>query len=214
LIVTLPLCAQQVIDRIVVVVNNQVITQNEWDQQERFEALDQGKPPARSIQHSQEALERLIDRTLLLQQMAELNFRPPSPELVQQQMDDVKKQFPAAQTATPAAWTHTLRSYGLTDEDFKQIATDQANVTRFIDVRFRANTRITPFEIETYYKDSFVPEFQKASVQKPPPPLKDVQDRIQQILLEQRVTEGLSSFIQSLRNQAVIRAVVPMSETK
>lgn len=209
----LPLYAQQVIDRIVVVVNNQVITQNEWDQQERYEALDQAKPPG-NVQHSQEALDRLIDRTLLLQQMAELNFRPPSPELVQQQMDDVKKQFHAAQTATPAAWTQTLHSYGLTDEDFKQIATDQANVTRFIDVRFRANTRITPFEIETYYKDSFVPEFQKASVQKPPPPLKDVQDRIQQILLEQRVTEGLSSFIQSLRNQAVIRTVAPMSETK
>lgn len=209
----LPLCAQQVIDRIVVVVNNQVITQNEWDQQERFEALGQAKAPG-TVQHSQETLDRLIDRVLLLQQMAELNFRPPSPELVQQQMDDVKKQFPVAQTATPAAWTQTLHNYGLTDEDFKQIATDQANVTRFIDVRFRANTRITPFEIETYYKDSFVPEFQKASVQKPPPPLKDVQDRIQQILLEQRVTEGLSSFIQSLRTQAVIRTVVPMSETK
>lgn len=213
MLVALPLCGQQVIDRIVVVVNNQVITQSEWDQQERFEALDQGKPPG-GVQHSQAALDRLIDRVLLLQQMAELNFRAPSPELMQQELDDMKKQFPAAQTATPTAWTQTLHSYGLTNEDFKQIATDQANVTRFIDVRFRANTRITPFEIETYYKDSFVPEFQKASVQKPAPPLKDVQDRIQQILLEQRVTEGLSSFIQSLRTQAVIRTVVPMGEAK
>lgn len=209
LMVAVPMSAQQTIDHIVVVVNGRVITQNDWDEQERFEALAEGRPPGEA-QHSPAALERLIDRVLLLQQMAELNFRPPAPELIQQEVESVKKQLPAAQTANDEAWRRTLTEYGIPEEDFEQMVTDQANVMRFIEVRFRSNTRIAPFEIENYYRDSFVPDFRKASPG-PPPPLKQVQDRIQQILIEQRVTEGLNSLIQSLRAQAVIRRVEPIS---
>ncbi len=207
------LCAQQVIDRVVTVVNGRVITQSEWEEQERFEALDQGKPPVQ-VQHSQEALNRLIDRTLLLQQMAELNFRPPTPEAVQREIEDVKKQLPPAKSATDDAWRETLAEYGIPEDDFHQIVTDRANVARFIDVRFRSNARISPIELDAYYKDTFVPRFQKASGNKPAPALKDVQDKIQQILIEQRVTQDLDSFIQSLRTQAVIRKVSPMSGVK
>src|SRR5437870_4839130 len=201
--------AQQIIDRVVVVVNDRVITQNDWDEQERFEALAEGRA-ASGIQHSPAALERLIDRVLLLQQMAELNFRPPAPELVQQEIESVKKRLPQAQIASDEAWRKTLTEYGIAEDDFAQIVTEGANVQRFIDVRFRSNTRIAPFEIETYYRDTFVPEFQKAAAGRVPPSLKEVQDKIQQILVEQRVTEGLNSLVQSLRTQAVIRRVAPM----
>ena len=209
-IVATPLYPQQIIDRVVTAVNGRVITQNDLAEQERFEALADGRPPQR-IQHSPEALERLIDRTLLLQQMADLNFRPPSPELVQQQIDAIKKEFPPAQTSTETAWAKTLNSYGIPEEDFNAIVTDQANVLRFIDVRFRSNTRIAPYEIENYYRDSFLPEFKKTSQGKTPPPLTKVQDKIQQILLEQRVSEGLNSLLQSLHTQAVVRTVTPAS---
>ncbi len=213
ILVAMPLCAQQVIDRVVTVVNGRVITQSEWNEQQRFEALAEGKPAANE-QPSQEALNRLVDRTLLLQQMAELNFRPPTPEAVQREIEEVKKQLPAAKTATEDAWRKTLAEYGIPEDDFQQIVTDRANVARFIDVRFRSNARISPVELDAYYKDTFVPQFQKASGNKPAPPLKDVQDKIQQILIEQRVTQDLESFIQSLRIQALIRNVTPMSGVK
>jgi hypothetical protein len=212
-IVALPVSAQQIIDRIVTVVNGRVITQNDWAEQERFEELADGRPP-QPIQHSPAALERLIDRVLLLQQMAELNFRPPSPELVQQQIDAIKKQFPPSQTGTETAWAQTLNQYGIPEEDFNQIVTEHANVLRFIDVRFRSNTRIAPYEIENYYRDSFLPEFKKSSNGQAPPPLKQVQDKIQQILLEQRVSEGLNSLLQSLHTQAVIRTITASPEMK
>jgi hypothetical protein len=202
--------AQQIIDRIVVVVNGRVITQNDWDEQERFEALADGRP-AEAPQHSPASLERLVDRVLLLQQMAQLNFRPPAPELVAQQLAAIKKQLPASQAADEQAWLKTLQMFGIPADDFSQIVIDQTNVLRFIDVRFRSNTRIAQYEIDDYYRKTFVPEFEKASPGKTPPPLKQVQDKIQQILIEERVTEGLNSFVQSLRAQAVIRRVAPMS---
>ena len=207
-----PLSAQEIIDRVVTVVNGRVITQNDWDEQEHFEALAQGHP-ASPAQHSPAALERLIDRVLLLQQMAELNFRPPAPELVQQEVALIKKQLTPEQTGTEEAWRKTLVSYGLPEEDFDQLVTEQANVLRFIDVRFRSNMRIAQFEIENYYRDNFIPEFKKES-KGTPPPLKDVQGKIQQVLIEQRVSEGLNSFVQSLRAQAVIRSATPISDAK
>ena len=211
--IAMPIYAQQVIDRIVTAVNGRVITQNDWAEQERFEALADGRPPQHT-QQSPAALARLIDRVLLLQQMAELNFRPPAPELVQQQIDAIKKQFPPAKTETEAAWTRTLKDYGIPEEDFMQIVTEQANVLRFIDVRFRSNTRIAPYEIENYYRDSFLPEFKKSANGQVPPPLKQVQNKIQQILLEQRVSEGLNSLLQSLHTQAVIRTIAPSTEMR
>jgi hypothetical protein len=210
---SLPLCAQQVIDRVVTVVNGRVITQSEWQEEESFETLAEGKPPV-DIKRSEAALDRLIDRVLLLQQMAELNFRPPTREAVRQQVEDIKKQLPSVKTANEEAWRKTLAEYGIPEDDFQQIVTDRANVARFVDVRFRANARISPIDVDAYYKNTFVPEFQKTAAQKPVPPLKDVQDKIQQIVVEQRVTEDLDSFIQSLRAQAVIRKVSPMEELK
>ena len=213
ILASLPLCAQQLIDRVVTVVNGRVITQSEWHEEESFEALAEGKPAA-EIKHSEAALDRLIDRVLLLQQMAELNFRPPTPEAVQQEVDDIKKRSPTASTVTEDAWRKTLADYRIPEDAFQQIVTDRANVARFIDVRFRANARISPIDVDAYYKDTFVPQFRKTAGGKPAPPLKDVQDKIQQIVVEQRVTEDLDSFIQSLRTQAVIRNVSPMEEVK
>jgi hypothetical protein len=43
--------------------------------------------------------------------------------------------------------------------------------------------------------------------------LEQVQDKIQQILTEQRISEGVNSFVQSLRTQAVIRRVTPANDT-
>ena len=213
ILVASPLSAQQVIDRIVTAVNGRVITQSEWDEQERFEALAEGKAPAQ-VQHSEAALNRLIDRVLLLQQMAELNFRPPTPEAVQHEIEDVKKQLPPARSATEDSWRKTLAEYGIPEDDFRQIVTDRANVARFVDVRFRSNARISPIELDAYYKDIFLPQFQQASGNKPAPVLKEVQDKIQQILIEQRVSQDLESFIQSLRVQAVIRNIPPMGVSK
>jgi hypothetical protein len=208
-----PLAAQQIIDRIVTVVNGRVITQNDWDEQERFEALAEGRPPEQA-KHSAAALERLIDHVLLLQQMAELNFRPPAPELVQQEVQSIKKQFRPEEMNSEAAWQKTLSAYGIPQEDFNQLVTEQANVLRFIDVRFRSNTRIAQYEIETYYRETFVPQFQKESGGNAVPPLRQVQDKIQQVLTEQRVSEGLNSFVQSLRAQAVIRNPKPITDQK
>lgn len=205
----MPLHAQQIIDRVVATVNEQVITQSDWDTEERFEALSEGRP-AKS-QHSPAALERLIDRTLLLQQMAQLNFRPAPPDLVQAEVESIRKQLPAERAATDEAWKKTLHDYGIAQDDFEHLIAEQANVTRFIDVRFRSNARIAQFEIDNYYRGVFVPEFKKKAPASQPPPLGQVQSKIQEILIERRVTEGLSSFVQSLRAQAVIRYISPVT---
>src|SRR5207245_2136995 len=105
----------------------------------------------------------------------------------EQHLRAVKAQLPESKTATEADWKRTLSEYGIPEEDFNRIISDQTNVLRFIDVRFRSNARIAQFEIDAYYRDTFVPEFQKNNPGKLPPPLPQVQGKIQQILVEQRV---------------------------
>jgi hypothetical protein len=83
---------------------------------------------------------------------------------------------------------------------------------RFIENRFRANARVTSEMVESYYKQKFIPELMKTgATSQSVPALKQVQDKITQILVEQRVDEMLGAWVESLRNQAHVRRVITFS---
>ena len=71
----------QVVDRMVAVVNRHVILESELDQATRVEFLLQGKPIDRLTYADRTAvLERLIDRSLLDQQIVNPAMLDPTPE--------------------------------------------------------------------------------------------------------------------------------------
>jgi hypothetical protein len=202
----LPCAGQQVIDRMVAVVDNQVITQSDWDEQERFEALAEGRSAA--VQHSPAALERLIDRVLISEHLSKARLQHATPEDVSSQIAAIRKQLPAAQSQDDAAWRKTLAAYAISEEDLAQIVAEQVDVLRFVDLRFRPSVQVPQEELETYYNKTFLPELKKAGASDAePPPLKQVEERIRQVLTEQRVNEILNSWVQSLRTQASIRLI-------
>jgi peptidyl-prolyl cis-trans isomerase SurA len=205
----LPCAAQQVIDRMVAVVNNQVITQSDWDEQERFEALAEGRN-AGAVQHSPAALERLIDRVLISEHLSGARLQHATPEDVSSQIAAIRKQLPPAQSQDDAAWRKTLAEYSIPEEDLAQIVAEQVDVLRFVEIRFRPNVQVSPEELESYYNKTFLPELKKAGTGDAElPKLKQVEDRIRQVLVEQRVNEILNSWVQSLRAQANIRRIAP-----
>jgi peptidyl-prolyl cis-trans isomerase SurA len=211
---SLPCFAQQVVDRMVAVVNNRVVTQSDWDEQEHFEALAEGRSP-KTAQHSAATLERLIDRQLICAHIAVVNFQHATPEQVAKQIDEIRKQLPAAQGQTDEAWKRTLVEYSIAEEDLEQIITEQLDVLRFVDFRFRPSIQVAPEEVEAYYKQTLLPEMKKAGTNDSQlPPLKDVQEKIRELLVEQRVNEILNNWMQTLRAQANIRRLVVADATE
>jgi hypothetical protein len=72
-------------------------------------------------------------------------------------------------------------------------------VLAFIELRFRMGIRITPAEIQDYYTKTLLPQY--AAQHAKPAPLSAVSKRIQQVLLQQRVSKLLDDWLTSLRAQ-------------
>lgn len=193
------LCAQE-IDRIVAVVNRQPIIESEWEQQERFESLA-NEEPAKGFTHSREALDRVIDRRLILQQMEGAHVPRSDEGATAAQVSAFRTQL---QLKDQDQWQQKLKSYGLLETDVADILAEQADVLRFIDARFRMSVRVTPEEVRQYYQQSYVPEFRKSG-HSTPPPLEQVRAQIESVLFQQRVNDLFATWLKTLRGQANIR---------
>jgi len=205
----LTLFAQEhVIDRIAVVVNREPITMGEWEQQERFEALSNGEP-WNGVKHSREALDRLIDRALILEQMRQADERRGDATRTAAQMTSFRKDLKLEDDGT---WRAALHRYGLLEADVADMIAEQTEVVRFIEERFRPAVHVAPEDVRRYYRQTYVPEFAKtAKGGEKPPVLDQVQSQIVAVLAEQRMNDLFSAWLKNLRAQANIRRVAKES---
>lgn len=192
----------QVVDRMVAVVNKQVILQSELEQTAHVEFLLQGKPLTQlTMADLQAVLERMIDQALLQQQIVNSAALQPTPEEVGTQLQEIRGKLSGAQAE--ANWKELLAGYGVTQQDVEQQIASQMRILRLIDLRFRNLARVDRTAISDYYKQKLLPELQKQGA--PEPPLSQVSDKIEKILTEQRIDDLLNSWLQTLRSQAHIQ---------
>jgi hypothetical protein len=185
----------------VAVVNKQIILQSELEQATRVEFLLQGRPLDQLTDAEMgKVLERLIDQDLLQQQLAQPAIPDPSPEEMAARLHEVRSQIPGAEAGEK--WRAMLAAYGVTEQDVARQLLSQVKILRFIDLRFRGLVTVDKTAIAAYYQEKLVPELQKRGA--PNPPLNEVSDKIEKIVIEQRIDELLNDWLQTLRSQAHI----------
>jgi parvulin-like peptidyl-prolyl isomerase len=186
----------QVVDRMVAVVNKRVILESELDQATRVEFLLQAKPIDRLTYADRTAvMERLIDRSLLDQQIVNPAMLDPAPEELKTKIEEIRQGIPGA--STDDRWKTVLAGYGLTQQDVEEQLASQFRILRFIDLRFRGLVHVDKEAIASYYQDSFLPEVRKRNASEPK--LAEVSNKIEQILAEQRIDELLNNWLKTLR---------------
>jgi peptidyl-prolyl cis-trans isomerase SurA len=192
--------AADVIDRIVATVNGRIILQSDWDDAARFEALVEGRPLDKvSEQERGRALDRLIDQELLREQAQGSEATTAPAEEVQARIADIRKQHAAVD---PSAWRAALARYGFEEKQFEdRIARDLA-MLRQAEARLRPTVQISPQTIESYYRETFLPELRKMGAQDIP--LAEVSGKIREILTQQKVNELFGSWLQTLRSESKI----------
>lgn len=70
--------------------------------------------------------------------------------------------------------------------------------------------RITPAEIREYYTKTMLPEYAAQHVTAPP--VRTIASRIQEVLLQQRVSKLLDDWLESLRAQGNVVVLHPGEE--
>lgn len=200
--------AQEVVDRMVAVVNKRVILESELDQARRIELLLQGKPPSNekpAPQEMQALLDRLIDRSLLEQQITDPAILDPTPAELAERIKEIRSQVQGA--ASEDGWKKVLAAYGLEQIDVEKHLIAEIRVLRFLDLRFRRLVHVDKAEIARFYQEKLLPQLLRQGA--PAPPLEEVSSKIENILVEQHMDEMLSELLQTLRTQAHIEKILP-----
>jgi peptidyl-prolyl cis-trans isomerase SurA len=196
-----PRCAAgEVIDRIVATVNGRVILQSDWDEALCYEALLTNRNLAQFSDDERRAvLDRLIDQELLREQMKSADFAHATDAEVAARIADARKQYPQA---AADAWQSLLAQYHLTEKDLLAHVRQQIDLMRLVDARLRPGVQIDSKSIEAYYRDQFVPKLKQSGVSEVP--LADVSGKIRELLTEQKVSELLVSWLQTLRSEGQV----------
>lgn len=195
--------AQEVVDRMVAVVNRRVILESELEQTARVEFLLAGKPLKSEKLDAAESLavlDQLIDRSLLEQQIVHPEMMSPTKEELAERLKEVRSRIAGA--AGDEGWNAVLAAYGLTQQDVEDHLASQVRVLRLVDLRFRGLVRVDKDSIAAYYQEQLLPELQRQGAGAPP--LSEVSDKIEKILVEQRLDAMLNEWLQTLRAQAHI----------
>jgi len=194
--------AGEVIDRIVATVNGRIILQSDMDEALGYEALLNGRNLSQFTDDDRRSvLDRLIDQELLREQLKSADFRHATEAEAANRVSDARKQY--AEAATEAGWQSVLDRYRLREKDLLSHVLQQLDLMRLVDARLRPAVQIDSKTIEAYYREKFVPQLQQSGSSEVP--LADVSARIRELLTEQKVSELLVSWLQTLRSEGDVR---------
>ena len=202
-----------VIDRVVAVVNNHAILTSDIDEEIQLSVLD---PAGEGIALTrQRALEQLISRALIQQQIREEDEQAADPTQaeIDARLKEIRTELPICirqNCATDSGWKAFLAAHGLTLEHVESYLRYRLQILRFIEQRFEPGIRVAPEQIESYYRGTLLPQYRAGDAV---PKLEQVAPRIEEILLQQQVNALFDDWLANLRKQGEVEVLDPSLET-
>ncbi len=192
---------QKVVDQILTLVNNEVITRLDllWSL-----AMDPQAPsPANGVNADvlRQKLDVMIDERLISQEAT----RIPTAEVTQGEIkaykDNLIKRFP-----TEAAFRARLESVGLTNEKLDELIRVRITIEKYVAFRFESFVFVTDQEIQEFYEQKYVPK-RKAQGQIPPS-LSESREYIRTEIKGDKVISEIETWLTSSRQRAEIISLV------
>ena len=189
--------AQQTIEQILTLVNNDPITRLEllWSI-----AMDAGAPnPAGPISSDLLArkLDVMIDEKLISQEAA----RIPSAEITRDEIvkkrTELIKSFPSE-----AQFRERVGSVGLTPQKLEEILRQRILIDRFVDFRFRSFVLVTEQETKRYYDEVLVPKVRAGGQVPPGLDAPKIRENIEMILKQEKIDAEINRFLATARQRA------------
>lgn len=181
------LSAQEVVDRIVARVENDIILQSDVRELKEYQELVDGKSESDSA-----ILDRLIDQWIVRSEAELSQFPPPKEPEIDQGVSRVVKSF-----ASPEEYEARKKQSGLSDAEVRKLVTAQLYLSDYLDSRFRPSAQIDEKAIEKFYENEVVPRA-KAHGQAPPT-LDASRDIIQEALVESDINDQADRWLKESR---------------
>ncbi len=189
--------SQKLIDQILVVVNDEIITRTDllWNL-----ALDHTSPsPAGSVNSDllKQMLEVMIDQRLVYQEAAKIPSAEVSQDEIDKKRNELIKEFPSGN-----AFLQRAESVGLTSAKIDEMMRERVLIERFVEFRFRSFVFVSENEIQKYYDEQLVPRIREGG--QVPPPLEQVRDQINELLKREKFDQELDRWLKEARQRSDI----------
>jgi hypothetical protein len=189
--------AQEVVDRIAVRIEDDIITLSEIRELAAYQQLVDGRSEPENRLQSE-----LIEQWVVNHEASASRFPEPAESEVNREVARIGGLFP-----TPQAYQERLAALGLTPESVRRVVTRQIYLARYLDYKFRPAVQVDDADIAKYYKEQLVPAL--AARSQPAPPLEKVSDQILEVLVEQRINDRAASWFDETRSRLKIEVGLP-----
>lgn len=175
-------CAAAVLDRIVVTVGRQAITESDLRKEILLASFLNQAQPDFSNESRKAAAKRRIERALISAEIRAGQYPVPPLEEIEPALEALRK----SRSASGASFQEALAHYGLTEPELRQYLQEQLTVLRFIDLRFGAAVQVVESEVREYYLRQFLPEWENRNTGSAAPSFDEVREDLERIVRQQR----------------------------
>jgi hypothetical protein len=184
--------AAEIIDRIAVRVENQVITESQLLEDIRIAAFLNGEKPDFSPANRRKAANRLVDRVLIRREMELTQYPMPAASQADQVLEQIKR-----------SRAGDLAGRGITEAELRQYLLRQAAILRFIDARFKPEVQVSESEIRDCYENRILPEYRKRNA-RAEPSFDDARNQCEELLAGEHVDKVLERWLKETKEHARI----------
>jgi Zn-dependent M16 (insulinase) family peptidase len=181
--------AQQLIDRIVARIENDIILLSDIRELSRYQQFVDGK-----AESDADILNRLIDQWIVRNEAKAALFPQPSEEDINRSLQRLKRSF-----SSPEAFEERKKQTGLSDEDVLRMLKSQLYLSNYLDTRFRPSIQIDEQAIEDFYKTRVVPRAESRG--QTPPTLEAAHDFIQEALVQRAINVQADKWLKESRTR-------------
>jgi len=179
--------AQEILDRIVARVENDIILFSDVRALSRYQELVDGKSETED-----QILDRLIDQWIVRTEADVSHFPHPSDADIDSGVSRLQKSF-----ASIDEYEARKKQNGLSDAEIRRIVGLQLFLSNYLDSRFRPGVQIDPKAIEDFYVNKVVPQANSRGQE--PPSLDAARDFIQEALIQQGINEQADRWLKESR---------------
>lgn len=179
--------AQEVVDRIVARVENEVILLSDVRALSRYQQFLDGKSETDA-----QILDRLVDQWIVRTE-ADVSHSPrPSEVDTDRGLSRVRNSFGSEQE-----YEARMKQASLSEQDVRAMVASQLYLSNYLDSRFRPAVEIDPKEVEDFYKTAVVPRAKTRGQE--PPTLDAARDAIQEALIQNGINEQAEQWLKESR---------------
>lgn len=175
--------AQEVVDRIVARVENDVILSSDVQLLSRYQLLVEGKSESES-----EILDRLIDQWIVRNEATAARTPQPSETDMARGLERLKRSF-----ASEEDYQARRKLAGLSEREVQSLTTSQIYLNSYLDSRFRPSVQVDEKAVQDFYENAVLPRA-KARGQNPPS-LDSAHDYIQEALIQRGINDQADRWL-------------------